>query len=167
MFYKVKGNAHNVCNDPPVPALGFLFGHQPHPGKCRSACQCICPWDNTIKKEFFEVSEGKEYHEINDRKERNVLHPFFFRGTCNFQHRPVLYICPAPHVPTHNIHYSIVKIDCSFPDEVTFKTQVNVDDGIDQASRINEDIFTTAIPHTEYSHKYGEVFVPAGSCQVC
>lgn len=49
---------------------------------------------------------------------------------------------------------------------MTFYADENINDGVDQSDRVNEDILSTRVPHTGNACKYGYVFIQGGMIHV-
>ncbi len=83
-------------------------------------------------------------------------------GRCSdVQHRLICVVFFGPHVPTKNTHNSVIEIYGSLPQQVPVKADVDVDNCIYQPGGINQYIFFSAIPYTDYSRKYRQVFKPS------
>lgn len=67
----------------------------------------------------------------------------------------LLLIFSRPHDPARDTHDGVIKIYTCFTKQAALYTQVNVDDRIQQACRIDEDIFFSAVPHADDTGKNG------------
>jgi hypothetical protein len=82
-----------------------------------------------------------------------MLHPFLFRRGCDMQYRMMLLIFPRPHNPPGYAHDGVIKIYTCLTKQAAFYTQINVDDGIQQPCRIDQNIFFSAVPHADDAGK--------------
>ena len=60
----------------------------------------------------------------------------------------LLLILLQPHIPAINTHHRVIKIHTGFAGEVEFKTEVDINYGIDQPDRVYQDMLLPAVPDT-------------------
>ena len=67
-----------------------------------------------------------------------------------------------PHHPPDDTHDGVIQVDGCFAKQVTLYADENINDGVDQPNRVNQDILGPRVPYTGDTREYSQVFIPGG-----
>lgn len=147
MLYKVQRYRCTIGSYPPIPAFHFFPGHQPHARKCCRTGKSICPWNGTWREIFFQIAERKKDHQIKRCKKNEFFHPLFLCAVKNVHDVFLLLIPFCPQNPAVNAHNGVIQIYTCFAKQTSFKTEIDVKNGVNESRRINPNIFLPGKPN--------------------
>lgn len=73
----------------------------------------------------------------------------------------LLFISFGPEDPAIEAHDCVIEIHAGFPIKLAFDAQIYIDDGVDEANRVNKDVFLPAEPNTGDAGDHCDEFEPA------
>ena len=69
-----------------------------------------------------------------------------------------LLISPGPKQPTVKSHYGVIKVYSCLAQQMIFKTEININNSIDEACGVNQYVFFSTVPYANNARNYCNVF---------